>query len=85
MPAYPDCWYCGGEVCEQRVGREVWRAGKLHLIEDVPTGVCRQCGEKFVLPDTARAIDRILAGFAPDRIVSVPAFRFPNPTATLSS
>ena len=54
-----------------------WWQGKLHLIEDAPVGVCQQCGHKFVLPDVAKVIDRMLAGeLSPDHFVNVPAYRF---------
>ena len=78
MPTdYSDCFFCGGAVQEQRVSREVWWQGHLHLIEEVPTGVCGQCGEKFVRPEVAKAIDRMLAGkVRPDRFIEVPAFRW---------
>jgi len=78
MPAtYSDCFFCGGEVREQRVNREVWRSGGLHLIEDVPVGVCQQCGEKVILPPVAKAIDALLAGEKPpDHFIRVPAYRW---------
>ena len=28
---YSDCYFCGGEVKEQPITREVWRQGKLYL------------------------------------------------------
>jgi YgiT-type zinc finger domain-containing protein len=74
---YSDCYFCGGAVRERRVSREVWWQGHLHLIEDVPLGVCEQCGEKVVLPAVAKAIDRILSGAVPpDHVVQVPAYRW---------
>ena len=75
--AYSDCYFCGGEVQERRITREAWWQGKLHLIEGVPVGVCRQCGEKVLQPAVAKAIDRMLAGsVAPDSFVTVPTYRF---------
>jgi YgiT-type zinc finger domain-containing protein len=75
-PEYSDCFFCGGAVRERRVNREVWWQGRLHLIEEVPVGVCGQCGEKFLRPAVAKAIDRMLAGeVAPDHLVQVPAYR----------
>jgi YgiT-type zinc finger domain-containing protein len=59
---YSDCYFCGGEVKEQQITREIWWQGKLHLIEEVPVGVCQQCGQKLILPDVAKLIDRMLAG-----------------------
>lgn len=34
-----------------------WRS-QLFVIEDVPMGVCKQCGEKFLTPEVAKDIDR---------------------------
>ena len=77
---YSDCYFCGGEVKERHIAREVWWRGKLHLIENVPVGVCGQCGEKVVLPAVARVIDKMLAGeLSPDQFVEVPSFRFREP------
>lgn len=74
---YSDCYFCGGEVQEQHVSREIWWQGKLHLIEGVPVGVCSQCGQKVVLPVVAKSIDQILGGqTTPDHFVQVPTFRF---------
>jgi len=40
-------------------------------------GVCDQCGEKFIRPAVAKAIDRMLAGdVPPDHVVEVPAYRW---------
>lgn len=73
---YSDCYFCGGEVKEERITREVWRQGRLHLIENVPVGVCQQCSEKVILPEVAKAIDRVVAGETPpDHHVKVPAYR----------
>lgn len=74
---YSDCYHCGGEVKERTVAREIWWKGKLHLIENVPVGVCQQCGEKVILPDVAKVIDQMLAGeLSPDHFVQVPTFQF---------
>lgn len=55
----------------------MWWHERLHLIEDVPVGVCDQCGEKVIRPGVAKTIDRMLAGeVAPDRFVEVPAYRW---------
>ena len=78
--SYSDCFFCGGEVKEQRITRELWRHGKLHLIENVPVGVCQQCSQKTILPQVAKAIDRVIAGETPpDRLVQVAAYRLPEP------
>lgn len=74
---YSDCYFCGGEVVERPIRREIWWKGQLHIIENVPVGVCRQCGQKVILPAVAKVIDRLLAGAAPpDAVLQVPAYQF---------
>ncbi len=83
MPVeYSDCYFCGGQISEKLIRREIWWQGKLHLIENVPVGVCQQCGQKIILPSVAKVIDRILAGVKPpDGFVKVPSYRFPETEA----
>ena len=79
---YSDCYFCGGEVVETRIDRDVWWNQKLHFVHGVPTGACRQCGEKVLVPEVAKEIDGILQGrIAPERILQVPAYRFPESKA----
>ena len=80
MNEYSDCYFCDGEVTEQRIARELWWRGRLHLIEDVPVGVCCQCGQMVVLPQVAKTIDGMLASDrAPEHFVQVPAYAFRQP------
>ena len=74
---YSDCYFCGGEVEEQLMSREIWHDGVLFIVEDVPTGVCIQCGEKFIHADVAKSLDRILEGNAsPQKVIRVPVYSF---------
>lgn len=78
---YSDCYFCGGEIEERKIDREVWWQDDLYVIKDVPVGVCRQCGQKVILPGVAKQIDQILAGAgAPDEIMRVPSYRFQQDT-----
>lgn len=82
MTQYSDCHFCGGEVKEQRISREVWWKGHLHIFENVPVGVCTQCGEKVVKPNTAKHLDKLLAMKAqPRKTLPVPVYEFPQETA----
>lgn len=75
--SYSDCYVCGGSVEERRLSREIWWKGKLYIIEDVPIGVCVQCGEKVIHASVAKAIDRILASEAePEKTVEVPVYAY---------
>lgn len=74
---YSDCFYCGGAVAQKRQPREVRWKGELLIFEDVPMGVCAQCGERVLKPGVAKAIDRTLAaGREPVRTMTVPVYRY---------
>lgn len=73
---YSDCFYCGGAVKEQRMPREIRWEGQLFIFEDVPMGVCIQCGEKVLKPEVAKTIDRILQGKKPTRTIKVPVYHY---------
>lgn len=72
---YSDCFFCGGSVEETLIQRDVWWEGRLYLIEKVPVGVCKQCGEKVVLPEVSRKIDSLLKKpGSPEKEITVPVY-----------
>ena len=74
---YSDCYYCGGPLQEHLLPRELRWKGQLFVFEDVPTGVCAQCGKKFVKPETAKAIDRVLTERRnPTKTIQVPVYQY---------
>jgi YgiT-type zinc finger domain-containing protein len=74
---YHDCFFCGGEVREQFTPREIHWKGKLFIFENVPLGICVQCGEKVIKPEVAKAIDQVLLQEKqPIRIIEVPVYRY---------
>ena len=76
---YADCYYCGGHVEEQSLPREIWREHRLLVVENVPMGVCRQCGEKFLKPDVAKALDKLLETQSdPHRTMEVGVYALPD-------
>ena len=77
---YGDCFYCGGVVEEQLLPRELRWQGQLFIFENVPIGVCTQCGEKILLPEVAKAIDRVLQEKRkPTKTIQVPVYHYePN-------
>ncbi len=81
---YGRCHVCGEQMKEKNVKHDFWIKGKLIVIEDVPTGVCPQCGEKVVKADVGRQI-AALAGNARQwrnaRTMSVPVIHFANEVA----
>ena len=76
---YADCYYCGGHVEEQHRPREIWRENRLLVVENVPMGVCCQCGEKFLKPDVAKALDKLLETHSkPPRTMEVGVYALPD-------
>ena len=41
------CYFCKGKVSEEEVVVDFRWGQDLVVIEDVPAGVCHQCGEKY--------------------------------------
>ena len=58
MHKYGDCSFCEGEVKNDRVELEYRYEGKLYIFEDVPVGICQQCGEKYLTAEVAKEIER---------------------------
>lgn len=62
---------------EQLVAREIrWKA-RLLIFEDVPMGVCCQCGEKVLKPDVAKRLDQALQQeIEPAKTIQVPVYQY---------
>ena len=57
---FADCYFCGGLVEEKTVNyMRKWK-GKYILIENVPAGVCNQCGEKYFEAKVAEKMDDLM-------------------------
>lgn len=79
---YGDCFYCGGTVREEFVSREIRWSGQLFIFENVPVGICIQCGEKIIKPDVAKVIDRILESKKePAKLIEVPVYYYKSDVA----
>lgn len=68
------CEHCDGTVREHRVDREALRhKGSFIILEDVPIGVCEQCGARYFDASILRRVAEIGRGKAPPlRTVEVP-------------
>jgi len=78
MKPYGDCVYCGGAVVErpQRVDYRIH--GQLYILENVPTGVCSQCGEQFFKAEVVKEMEAAVqtaTGSAPTIRVPVIAMK----------
>lgn len=81
---YGKCHVCGERMEEKRISQDFWIKGTLIVIEDVPTGVCTQCGEKVVKADVGRQIAALTADtkrLRKTRTMNVPVIRFAKEVA----
>ena len=68
----------------KRIKQDFWIRKKLIVIEDVPAGVCVQCGEKIVNADVGRSVAEALRGTTRKRkarTIAVPVIRFAKDVA----
>ena len=56
---YDKCYFCKGKVVTQRVSVDFRWGDELVVIEDVPAGVCQQCGEKYFSAQVYKEMERI--------------------------
>lgn len=72
------CEHCGGMVRERRVEREALRhKGSFVILEDVPIGICDQCGARYFDASILRRVAEIGRGtISTSRSVEVPVDRY---------
>jgi YgiT-type zinc finger domain-containing protein len=76
---YGECRACGEQMVEQQIKQDFWIKGDLIVIEDVPAGICPQCGEKVVRADVGRQVAAMVANLKhaqPVRSINVPVIQF---------
>ena len=76
---YGECEICNTPMQEKYIKQDFWIRWELIVVEDVPAGVCPQCGEKVVKANVGRWIAKLLENT--ERIanaprISVPAINF---------
>ncbi|MBI3807745.1 MAG: type II toxin-antitoxin system MqsA family antitoxin [Nitrospirae bacterium] len=81
MKDFGDCTFCGGEVEAKQIEYDYRRMERLLVISNVPTGVCRQCGEKYFKPEVLKRMDQAYHDVfdrhqEPERVLEVPAVSF---------
>ncbi len=60
MYNYGECEICNKPLQEKNLQRDFWIKDKLVVIENVPAGVCPQCGEKVVNAEAGEHIAELL-------------------------
>jgi YgiT-type zinc finger domain-containing protein len=81
---YGKCHVCGEQIKEKRIKQDFWIKGDLIVIEEVPAGVCPQCGEKVVKADVGRQLATLIENFKRSRkakTISVPVLRYAKEVA----
>ncbi|MEQ8172902.1 MAG: type II toxin-antitoxin system MqsA family antitoxin [Candidatus Eremiobacterota bacterium] len=82
MYKYGDCSFCGGEVKYSKVELDYRYKGDLYIFQNVPAGVCRQCGEKYLTAKIAKEIEhKIKTKEKWDKTITVPVDVFPEEIA----
>jgi YgiT-type zinc finger domain-containing protein len=72
---YGDCHICGEQMIEQHINQDFWIRGDLIVIEDIPAGVCPQCGEKVVKAEVGQQIARLTTN--PQRALQIRTIQVP--------
>jgi YgiT-type zinc finger domain-containing protein len=69
------CEHCGGSIEEQLVTIHRQVADRYVIVEDVPAGVCTQCGARFFSANVLKSVEVAIGGrVAPLREVAVPIY-----------
>jgi len=70
-----ECFFCKGQVLEQRIQHIHQWGDQIFVFESVPAQVCQECGEVFFAPDVLEMMDRIvIEEQKPKTCISVPVF-----------
>ncbi len=73
---YGACEICHTPLEERRIKQDFWIRGELVVVEEVPAGVCPQCGEKVVKADVGGWLATVMADT--DRIARAPRMAVPT-------
>jgi YgiT-type zinc finger domain-containing protein len=69
------CEYCGGPIAEKRVALHRKVRGQYVLLENVPAGVCAQCGTRYYAANVLKTIEESVRGRRQaEREVLVPVY-----------
>ncbi len=69
------CEYCGGKLVEKRVTLHRKVKGSYVLIENVPAGVCKECGMRYYAANVLKTIEeRVRDRRKAEREVRVPVY-----------
>ena len=71
---YHKCHFCGGEVVEEKITTDYrWGEDLIAIIENVPTGVCQNCGEQYLKAEIVKEMEKLAhSKEKPKRMIEVP-------------
>ncbi|RIK78029.1 hypothetical protein DCC62_08510 [candidate division KSB1 bacterium] len=72
---YGECEICDTPMVEKRIKQDFWIRGQLIVVENVPAGVCPQCGGKIVTAEVGRRIATLLENS--EKIANAPRISVP--------
>jgi len=73
---YGKCDVCGTTMIEKHIKQDFWIRGELIVIEDLPAGVCPQCGEKIVRAEIGQLVMKLIEN--PEKIAKAPRISVPS-------
>ncbi|MCZ6626233.1 MAG: YgiT-type zinc finger protein [Deltaproteobacteria bacterium] len=74
---YDDCSFCGGRVTERLTQKPCFWGDKLvALVDQVPAGVCEQCGERYYRAAVLKRIEAKLKGRRHARQIRLPLIEY---------
>ncbi len=77
MREFEDCSYCGGRVAERKVQKVCYWGEKITAIMDnVPTGVCEQCGEKYYRASVLKQIEKKVKNRRKMSMIKIPLVKY---------
>ena len=77
MKEHDSCYFCGGTLEDRVVEVIRKRKNKIVIIENVPAGVCIQCGERYYPGKVAEDMERLIQSEAKGiRTISVPVMEY---------
>ena len=72
---YGECEICNSKLVAKRIKQDIWIRGKLVVIDNIPAGVCPQCGAKVVRSEVGKRIVKIIE--SPVKLTKAPRIQVP--------
>lgn len=73
---YGRCDVCDTLMVEKQIKQDFWIRGELIVIENIPVGVCPQCGEKVVRAEIGQLAIKLIEDS--DKIAKAPRISVPS-------